>query len=57
MSNEVCAAADAAYLELAVQLSVHLCSPYIWSHCGQIAQVIREVKYVLLQMPILHLLR
>ena len=25
-------------------------SPYIWSHYGKIAQLIREVKYVLLQM-------
>lgn len=29
--------------------SVLLCSPYISSHYGQIAQLIREVKYVLLQ--------
>jgi len=60
MSDEVCAAA-AAHSALAALVgmcsSVIPCSPYIWSHCGQIAQLMSEVKYVLLQMPIWHLLR
>jgi len=55
MSDEVCAAA-AAHSALAALIgmcsSVIPGSPYIWSHCGQIAQLMSEVKYVLLQVPI-----